>query len=215
MLACSPIPHPTARENDNLINNDYYKFIMRRGRHRHHQGHRRDRNNRFVSNRFGFRNRPHSTKNNLNDGAKTFNRPIEKKENARPSFFDKIKPRYKIFIGLLILNLIIYVLFNPAFFFVILLDILFVIVWLWGWTKTCPRCHSYWAKRLVDRSNFGAHTEFENVSRNVVHRDISGNVIGTSSVKGIRPVTMHTIQNHWVCKYCGHSWSGRVHDVQG
>jgi len=68
---------------------------------------------------------------------------------------------------------------------------------------------------LVDRSHFGAHTEFENITRTISHRDSNGNITGSSSVRGTRPVTMHTIQNYWTCKYCSHSWSGRIHGVRG
>jgi len=112
------------------------------------------------------------------------------------------------------LNILTYFVFSFVFNYVVILDVVFIVLWIEGWTKTCPRCKSHWARKLVDRSNFGSHTEFEHIRRNITHRDSNGNIIGTSSMGDTRPVTLYTVQNHWTCKYCGHSWSGKVHDIK-
>ena len=179
---------------------------MRYNKKRYHRGHK------FRGKRFKFRN-------NHNSSHKKFNRnPIQTKpiqdKRMKTNLFDRITLRYKLLIGLVILNILTLLFFNQMFVFVIFLDIIFVIVYLWGWTNACPRCHSHWAKSLVDRTHFGTHTEFENVNRTMTHKDSRGNVIGTSSVRDTRPVTMHTIQNHWTCKFCRYSWSGRIHDTR-
>lgn len=176
-------------------------------------GYRKNRHhgkNRFDGHNFRFKSKHHFNRN----AESSYQKPEEKRKN-NITFWDKITLRYKLFLALLLLNLLVYFIFNRIFLYVIILDILFVIIWIWGWTNTCPRCRSHWARKLDDRSNFGTHTEFENVTRNIAHRDSHGNVIGSSSVRDTRPITMHTLQNHWTCKYCGHSWSGRVHDVRG
>lgn len=184
-------------------------YTMGYRRHRHH------RKNKFRNNHFNFRNRQNYRDKRLSQESKSYNRPFEETKKPSPNFWSKITLRYKIFLGLLVLNIIAYLFFNFYFAFIIIADIIFVIIWMWGWTNNCPRCKSHWARKLVDRDYFGTHTEFENITRNISHRDANGNIIGSSSVRDTRPVTMHTIQNHWTCKYCGHFWSGRVHDVRG
>ena len=152
------------------------------------------------------------------------NKPVEvRQESKKPSFLSKMKLRYKILLGVILLNIIVFLL---IFIFrsgvaLMVFSLLFIpeviviiIVWLWGWTNSCPRCHSHWARKLVDRSHFGTHTEYENVKRNMTHTDAQGNVIGSSSYNETRPVSVSTIQNHWVCRYCGNTWSGRIHDVR-
>jgi len=156
----------------------------------------------------------HFSSNKYSSNKTSLQHPVSKAQ-PKKNYLSRLTLRYKLLIGLLILNVISFFFLDYQIFFLVIgLDILFVILYLWGWTNACPRCHSHWAKRLVDRTNFGSHTEFENVNRTMTHTDSRGNVIGSSSVRDSRPVTMHTIQNHWVCKYCNHSWSGRVHDVR-
>jgi len=69
------------------------------------------------------------------------------KKNVSPcsktNIFNKIKFRYKLLIGLIILNLIIYMTINQFFLFIILLDSLFIIIWMFGWSGSCPKCHNF------------------------------------------------------------------------
>ena len=163
-----------------------------------------------------FRHKSHFKPNFSNKKSHDSNtsQPQKKEFTGKPSFLSRIKLRYKLLIVVLIINLIILLFYTGIFLTILGLDVIFLIFWIAGRSNSCPNCHSYWAKKLVDRTHFGTHTEFEDVSRNMTHRDSTGKITGSSSVRDTHPVTVHTIQNHWTCKYCGHSWSGRVHDVR-
>jgi len=179
-----------------------------------HRRYRHHKKNRFRKNNFKPKEKDNLSLNKPPQQSKNYEN-LTIKKNTLLNFRNKITLRYKILLSLLVFNLIIYLFFEFIFTFLIVIDIIFVILWIWGWANTCPKCKSYWARKLIDRNHFGTHTEFENVTRNISHRDSSGNFLGSSSIRDTKPVTMHTIQNHWNCRYCNYSWSGRIHDVRG
>lgn len=149
-----------------------------------------------------------------------------KHKSSRPKFSDRqptsTKPQFKkhfpiriiFLVGLLALN--VYAIMKGMLVVILLVPftIIYVLIYAWGWTRTCPRCDRFWARKLIDRSYFGTRTGFEETTNRATFRNPQGQVIGTSSTQGIKPVNLTTIQNYWTCKYCGHSWSGGVHDVR-
>lgn len=147
--------------------------------------------------------------NNFRNYNKKYHKP--KNNNGYHTPKKSMSIRYKILFGVLILNVILY--FSNLIPFIIVFDFIFLIIWLWGYTRSCPKCKSHFAKRLRHRDHLGTHTEFENVSKRVNHRNPNGEIVGYSTYNTTRPVTRHTIQNHWRCKFCGNEWSGRIHDI--
>jgi len=111
--------------------------------------------------------------------------------------FGKFKLRHKLVLCLLVLNIITPFIFPQYILNILGLDVVFIVAYIWGWTRACPRCKSHWAKTLVDKDYLGGHIGFER-----------GN-----DILGWKPISKTTIQNYWVCKYCHHAWKGRVHDV--
>ena len=132
-----------------------------------------------------------------------------------PGFLSGLALRYKLLIILILFNILMILMFpssDGSKGFVLFIDVIFFFIWLWGWSRSCPNCHKHFTRKLVNTIFLGAHTSWKDEDRVTTHRDKNGNIKGTSTVRSRSPVTVHTIQNHWVCKRCGHSWSGRVHD---
>ncbi len=168
--------------------------------HKYHSKHHSEHHPKNHSNKFKDKVFPHSS------SSRTSN-------NANQTNGHRIPLRYKLLIGVIILNLI--VIWQQSIianFFLFITDFILILVWGFGWSNACPKCKSFWVRKFIDRSHFGTHTEFEEIEREKRFYDAKGNSRGTSSYQSTRPVTMQTIQNHYQCKSCKHFWSGPVHD---
>lgn len=182
---------------------------MKHKHHRHHE-HKHHKHH-YKHPKYHHNNHKHHQEQSY-EQTKKYATPSEKNKDSNKTL--KIKLRFKILIGIIVLNIISFSIFSKFSEWIIAIDIVVVLLYLWGSSNSCPHCHRYWAKKLTGRDNFGTHTEYKTVNRTISHRDSQGNLIGTSSGNETKPVTMKTVQNHWQCKYCGYKWSGNVHDVK-
>lgn len=120
-----------------------------------------------------------------------------------------LKTRHYLLIGAAAINIGIILFAFPIVLSLIFIDFVFLVLWLSGWSSSCPKCGSYYSRTVKCRNFLGTHREQKKQHH---EKESNADFMITRKVREQEPIVYRHVQNHYKCKRCSHEWLGKVHD---